>query len=245
MRWQTIAATCSLWLILGALAAAQTTREDVKADPTDLVVLSVPKAVAGQEGRSVVWSFLSPIDRKFESFTTPEADKCVFVSAAAGGRVAVEATVVDWEQRKLSKRIWIVTSNGPPGPGPGPGPTPVPEGFYGLTRFAASAVAANQPAPTSLTQALPLIEQGIEVAEATAPANTKPTVAQYFKAVDTLLQPLTAADPKLFATMRAIENECSRLYDADPTKFRKGEDAPPALRAIADGLRTGVPTPGR
>lgn len=264
MLWRTITLTSSCWLLLTALVGGQTTREDLKAQPTDLVVLNVPKAQAGQEGRSVVWSFISPIDRKFEAFTTPEADKCVFVSAAPGGRVAVEATVVDWEQRRLSKRLWIVTSEGAPGPGPGPGPTPVPEGFYGLTRFTASAVAANQPAPASLTASLTAIDAGIRAAEATAkeaaeaalrkqftepssdpPVAAKPTVAQYFKAVDTQMEPLTAADAKLAAVMLAVENECSRLWDSDQTKFRKSEDAVPALQAIADGLRTGIPAPAR
>lgn len=150
-----ILATLTLVMALCSQALGQVVREDVTVSPRDLAVLSIPKTGGDVV---VVWSFLQPLDRRFESFQTADAHKCVFVSGELNEKLIVEASLIDWDQRRFEKRIWVVTSvkgtpppnpdpNPPPDPDPDPDPPPpLPEGFVGLTKLSHDLV-VNVPEP--------------------------------------------------------------------------------------------------
>lgn len=233
MNWlrRSAATECLLLvLMLTATAAGQVTRDTKEVAPFDLVVLEVDKLPAPAK-ISVVWSFLDPIDRRFETFETTEDFRCVFVSAASGAKLVVEAAVIDWDARTFAKRVWVVASSGdpplPPRP-PDPPPTPdVPNGWQGLTKLAYDLSTAYKPKPESMKT----LGQALRK-EAQA---DRPTVQAYFSAVNLEAHKTTDQDLTAARVMGLLESRLDQLWK-EFKLLRTVADAKSALTAIADGL---------
>lgn len=227
LRWT--ATSCCLVVLLAATAAGQVTRETKNVPASDLVVLDVDKLPAPAK-ISVVWSFLDPIDRRFETFETNEDFRCVFVSGTTGQKLVVEAAVIDWDARTFAKRVWVVASEGPPPPPqpPDPPPTPdVPNGWQGLTKLSYDLSAAYRPQPPSMKALADVLRKESE--------GDRPTVQAYFSAVNLEAHKTTDKDATAARVMGLLEARLDQLWK-EFRLLRSTADAKLALAAIADGL---------
>tara|TARA_B100000029_G_scaffold219422_1_gene217158 strand:+ start:102 stop:824 length:723 start_codon:yes stop_codon:yes gene_type:complete len=92
----------------------------------------------GYVAPDISWSAADPITLRFKTRTSlAEGWSSLFFVAEAGKTYVIDSDVIDWQNKRRTRKRWIIRVEGQPVPPkptpPGPGPSPVrPEGVAGL-----------------------------------------------------------------------------------------------------------------